>query len=100
MQNKIKLNCRYKDNNYLVPLLDKEGNEQENNDIYYKQVSLSKENFTNMLGEDGEIKILDISGNVLNTINKDSQVNEEGNIVINFNEKYSKLSFETTVKAS
>lgn len=27
MQNKIKLNCRYKDNNYLVPLLDKEGNE-------------------------------------------------------------------------
>lgn len=27
MQNKIKLDCRYKDNNYLVPLLDKEGNE-------------------------------------------------------------------------
>lgn len=26
MSNKIKLNCRYRDNNYLVPLLDKEGN--------------------------------------------------------------------------
>ena len=76
--------------------VDKEGKEEENNDIYYKQVSLSKENFINMLGEDGEIKILDISGNLLNTINKDSEVNEEGNIVINFNEKYDKLSFETT----
>ena len=76
--------------------VDKEGKEQVNSDIYYKQVSLSKENFTNMLGEEGEIKILDISGNVLITINKDSEVNEDGNIVINFTEKYNKLSFETT----
>ena len=76
--------------------IDKEGNEQENNDIYYKQISLSKENFTNILGEDGEVKILDISGNVLNTINKDSEVNEDGNIVVNFNEKYSKLSIQTS----
>ena len=76
--------------------VDKEGNTQENIDIYYKQVSLSKENFTSILGEGGEIKILDISGNVLNTINKDSETTEDGNIVINFNEKYSKLSFETT----
>ena len=74
--------------------VDKDGRTQENNDIYYKQVSLSKENFTNILGEDGEIKILDISGKVLNTINKDTEVNEDGNIVVNFNEKYNKLSFE------
>ena len=71
----------------------------ENNDIYYKQVSVSKENFTNILGEDGQIKILDISGNELSTINKDTEVNEDGNIVVNFNEKYSKLSFETTAMA-
>lgn len=76
--------------------IDKEGNSQENNDIYYKQISLSKENFTNILGEDGEIKILDISGNVLNTINKDTEVGEDGNIVVNFSEKYSKLSFKTS----
>lgn len=76
--------------------VDKEGNVQENNDIYYKQISLSKENFTNILGEDGEIKILDLSGTLLNTINKDSEVNEDGNIVINFTEKYGKLSFEIT----
>lgn len=76
--------------------VDSEGKTQENKDIYYKQVSLSKENFTNILGEDGEIKILDVLGNLLNTINKDSEVNEDGNIVINFTEKYNKLNFETT----
>ena len=76
--------------------VDKEGKTKENNDIYYKQISLSKENFTNILGEDGEIKILDISGNVLNTINKDSKVGEDGNIVVNFGEKYGKLSFQTS----
>ena len=72
----------------------KDGNVQENNDIYYKQISLSKENFTNILGDDGEVKILDLSGNVLNIINKDSKVNEDGNIEISFNEKYSKLNLD------
>lgn len=76
--------------------VDKEGKTKENSDIYYKQISLSKENFTQILGEDGEIKILDISGNVLNTINKDSEVSEDGNIVVKFGEKYNKLSFHTT----
>ena len=76
--------------------VDKEGKTQENKDIYYKQISLSKENFTNILGEDGEIKILDISGNVLNTINKDSKVEENGNIEVKFNEKYDKLNFQTS----
>ena len=75
---------------------DKDGNVYENNDVYYKQISVSKENLTNILGEDGEIKVFDLEGNELATINKDSEVNEDGNIVINFSEKYSKLSFETT----
>ena len=75
---------------------DKDGNKHENNDIYYKQISLSKENFESILGEDGEIKVSDLEGNVLNTINKETKVDEEGNIVIVFTEKYSKLSFETS----
>lgn len=75
---------------------DKDGNNHENNDIYYKEISIAKENFTSILGEDGEIKISDLSGNLLNTINKDSEVNEDGNIVVKFAEKYNKLSFETT----
>lgn len=76
--------------------VDKEGKTLGNNDIYYKQISLSKENFTNILGEDGEIKILDISGNVLNTINKDSNVEENGNIEVKFDGKYDKVVFQTT----
>ena len=76
--------------------VDKDGKIQENNDIYYKQISLSKDNFINIFGEDGEIKILDLSGNVLSAINKDTEVNEDGNIVINFSEKYGKLNFETS----
>ena len=75
---------------------DKAGNVYENNDLYYKQISISKENFIEILGEDGEIKVLDINGNVLTTINNDTEVNENGNIVITLNEKYSRLNFEIT----
>ncbi len=76
--------------------IDKEGKSYENNDIYYKQISLSKENFVNLLGENGEIKVLDLNNNVIFTINNETEVNEEGNIVIPFETTYSKIKFETT----
>lgn len=75
---------------------DKEGNVLENNDLYYKQISLSKENFLEILGEQGEIKVIDLSGTVIATINNETEVNEEGRIVVGFENKYPKLSFEMT----
>ncbi len=76
--------------------VDKNGNTIPNNDIYYKNINISKENFNSILGEDGEIKVKDQNGNIINTINKNSEVNEKGNITIGFEEKHSRLSFETT----
>ena len=64
------------------------------NDIYYKTISITKENFDEILGENGEIKVKDELGNQINVINKDSQVNELGNIELGFEAKYSRLSFE------
>lgn len=75
---------------------DKTENVIENNDLYYKQVSVSKENFVEILGEQGEIKVMDISGTIIAIINNNSEVNEEGRVTIGFENKYSKLSFEMT----
>ncbi len=75
---------------------DKSGNVIDNNDLYYKQVSVSKENLVEILGEQGEIKIMDISGTVIGIINNESEVNEEGRITVGFENKYPRLSFEMT----
>ncbi len=103
IENEMIVNVSYKDivegievkdeaNTYV----DKEGKEIENNDIYYKRIAVRKENFESILGENGEIKVKDEAGNEVGVINKESEVNEEGNIEISFVEKYSRLSFETS----
>ena len=55
--------------------------------VYNKKVNVSKEELVKILGEDGEIKVLNSEGNVLGILNKDTlelEVNE------------SKLTFETS----
>ena len=75
---------------------DKTGNSIENNDLYYKQISVAKENFVEILGEQAEIKIMDISGTVIGVINNESEVNEEGRITVGFENKYPRLNVEMT----
>ena len=58
--------------------VDKAGNRVETGDIYYKRISIAKENFDSILGETGEIKVKDEAGNVIAVVNKDSSVNEAG----------------------
>ena len=79
--------------------IDKEGNEQDTEDIYYKRIEISKENFDKMLGEAGEIRILSQDGENINEvgkINNSIEANEEGNIVLEIESRYSKLNFEIT----
>lgn len=76
--------------------IDKQGNKIVHDDISYKQISISKDNFDNILGEDGNIELSDSNGNLIVTINKDYEVNEDGNFVINFNDRYSKLVIKTS----
>ena len=76
--------------------IDKEGNELETEDAYYKRIEISKDNFDKMLGEAGEIKVSDEQGNEIGIINNKSEVNDEGNIVLNIEGRYSKLYYEIT----
>ena len=76
--------------------VDKSGNAFENNDLYYKQISISKEDFLNILGENGEIRVLDLDRNVIATINNETEVNEDGKVIVSFDQKHSRLVFETT----
>ena len=79
--------------------VDKAGNRVETGDIYYKRISIAKENFDSILGETGEIKVKDEAGNVIAVVNKDSSVNEAGNIEIGFEGRYGKISFEISKPA-
>ena len=78
----------------------KDGNVIPNNDLYYKQISISKENFTKILGEQGTIKAFDENGTELFTINNETEVNESGFIVKEFGERYSKLHYEISKPVS
>ncbi len=66
------------------------------NKILYKSTTVNKENFTQILGEEGNITITDLSGNVIGTITKDSPVNENGNIVVTYNNEISKTIINTS----
>lgn len=79
--------------NYYI---DKEGNSLATDDIYYKEISVGKEDFEEILSEDGSIEILNQDGNVLATINKDMEVDENGTYVVNFEERFSKIIIKTS----
>ncbi len=79
--------------NYYI---NKEGNKVKGDDIYYKQISVSKENFNEILGENGNIQILDTDSNVLAVINKDTPADENGNYNINFQNKITKIQIKTS----
>lgn len=89
------LNVEDIENTYV----DKEGNVIPNNDLYYKQISISKTNFDSVLGEEGTIRILS-NGEEIYTINNESEVNEGGFIVVNFEGNYSRLSYEISKPVS
>ena len=68
-----------------------------NNSNYYKKIWLSKDEMLKLLGEDGEIILKDENDVVLTELTKDSQVDENGNIIIEFpNDARTKLKIETT----
>ncbi len=64
--------------------------------IYYKSSKISKENFEKILGQDGEIKVLDENGNTVTLINTSMQADENGDYIVEYASRYAKLSFVTT----
>lgn len=98
---KTLVNVSYKDIVNKLSVVDvdslyvyKDGTEQSSNDIYYKQISISKENFIEILGEQGLVRVLDLEGNEIASINNETEVNDEGNIVVSFENKPTRLNIE------
>ena len=64
--------------------------------MYYKEISFNKENILQILGKDGNIQILDSTGNLLKEI-KDFEnilVDTNGNYIVKFDNKTKSISIK------
>lgn len=62
----------------------------------YKETQINKNKFTELFGENGYINIKNEAGDVIETINKDSQADENGNIKITYAEPKKGIIIETS----
>ncbi|MFR5683258.1 MAG: hypothetical protein ACLUD1_04175, partial [Clostridia bacterium] len=68
----------------------------QNHSSYYTSSKIKKDNFLKLLGEDGVITILNNHGEVLARITKDSQADEEGNILVSYQNQESRITVQTS----
>lgn len=73
----------------------KTSNENKNY-TYYKTTSISKEIFEEILGQDGYIKIIGSNGEQLAIFTKDTQADEKGNYVYNYENEINEIKIETS----
>ena len=64
-----------------------------NANVVFKSTKISKENMTELLGEEPTIEIYDLDKNKVGSINKDTEVDEDGNIVIEYTGEKEYLKF-------
>ena len=64
--------------------------------IIDKQISIAKEDYTKVLGEEGYITVKDENGTVIANITKETEADESGNIIIQIPENTYKLEIETS----
>lgn len=75
---------------------DEAGNQYATDELYYKSMVISRENLVSILGEEGYINILDLSGNELAKIDAKSEADEAGNYTVTFNDKITKVQIRTS----
>lgn len=97
---KITANISYKDaTEGLVFTKDIEAYSTDNGkiaaDAYYKNTIISKSNFEKILGQEGQIKIFN-GETLLGTIDKNTQPDENGNLIYNYTANYNTIRIETT----
>ena len=66
------------------------------NDIEYKSTKILKDEIISLLGENGNIQILDENNNVLAEINKNTQFNENGEFIISYGENVKRITIKTS----
>lgn len=67
-------------------IYNNEAQESANGKTYIKDLYIKRENYIDLLGEEGTITILSKEGATLATITKETKADEQGNIVINIKE--------------
>lgn len=78
-----------------IPLYVTKDEEKEAN-VEYIQTSIDKAEFAKLFGEDGTIDIYDQSNNLATTINGTTNADENGKIIIKYNNGVKKLRIETS----
>ena len=65
-------------------------NGEVDSNIYYNKTAISKKDFDNIFGKDGKIEIYNQNGEILSTITSDTEVDKNGNIVIDYTDRQPK----------
>ena len=73
-----------------------EGENEKEANIVYKETKIKKDEFQKIFGDDGYIEIQNGDGTVLQNINKDTEANEEGKIVITYPDGEKEIKLETS----
>ena len=102
IDNKLIFNISYKDiveglsyTDTGSQYISKTGEIFVQDDLYYKTLTLNKENLTHILGEDGIVNIY-TNGELIFTINQDTSVNEDGMIEVKFENTVKSIQIETS----
>lgn len=72
------------------------GENEEEANIIYKETKINKDEFLKIFGEEGYITIKNSQGTTIANINKTSEVNEKGEIVINYSEETKQIELTTS----
>lgn len=72
------------------------GENEINANIIYKNTSINKQNFLNILGENGYITVKNENGAIIANINNNTEADESGNIVTTYVGGEKSLIFETS----
>ena len=64
--------------------------------VLYKETLINKNLFLQLFGEEGYMNIKDVNGNIITTINNQSETDESGNIHITYEQSITGIIFETS----
>ena len=78
-------------------LLDSEGLEISEAENYYTKTIIDKNNFINILGEDGVLQVFDENSNLIKTIDKNTEDSENGKFAVIYENAVKNIIVKTTV---
>ena len=77
------------------PVFLSDESEKEAN-IKYESTTIKKSEFNKIFGEEGFLNIIDNEGNLIQNINKDTENDENGNIIIKYEDEITSIKIETS----